>query len=215
MAVSRSARRASASPGQPRAEGGFILAEVLIALGLGSLVIAGALAFQVFAVRRQGEMVARARLSAQGVGAYESARRALAAASRVVLPAAGAASTDLLVHLNDSPLGDGGAILAGRPRRYRRVCLRAGPPAAVYSYEGSLPAAVVPCGQPPRSSDEFSVVAGDPGREAAQAARVAMTFYRSAGNQVTFQYAIQEGPVPGRVSRRVYGATTVQTQGAL
>jgi len=146
-----------------RPKGAFTLMELIIALGLSTVLFMTLLSLVksvTYAQRRESTM---RKLSADSIYALELMKGSLRSASVVIRPAKGALSETILGYINVNPADMTGKILSGNPQAYFLYCYdpSAG---ALYKYSGGYPVPLsftsFTCGNPEQSGQTRELLAG-------------------------------------------------------
>lgn len=184
----------------PKAPAGFTLAELLMAMALFGLMMAAMAGIQAMASRTQAQQVSDTLVEGAATLAREAVGRALAGASCVSTPSAGAASDKLTAWENVDPENGSSPLVPGEDRAFSHLCMDGG--SSLHLYSGGYPMPLIACGAEV-SGVEHVLVAG--GANLAVSAR----FYRppDSANVVLVDYTVETAgaaPIgrPARVTHR-------------
>ncbi|MBI3299210.1 MAG: type II secretion system protein [Elusimicrobia bacterium] len=163
----------------PSGQGGFSIAELLMALALFSIMLTAMAGVYALAFKGQADSIRQGAVSDQGTLLHNALNRAFAAATYVSDPAPGGTDTRLTLWENVDPADGAGALVAGLPRTYRHFC-RDASASGVYLYRGEYPRTDIVCG----TTTGGDLLAG--GTRMA----VAALFSREAENVVAVDYRV-------------------------
>lgn len=174
-----------------RMRGAFTLMELILALGLSTVLFVTLLSLVksvIYAQRRESTM---RKLSADSIYALELMKGSIRSASIIVQPAKGALSETVLGYINVNP-ADMSKMLPGDPQTYFLYCYD---PAAgaLYKYSGAYPVPLsfssFSCGNPAQSGQTRELLAGD-----LESAVVSYSFSRAAApNIINISYSLSHG----------------------